>query len=443
MSDLRDRAGEIAGIVAERLTNLDRVRRAIDDAATLAPGGPEERVYQDLSLTMGYPGVVLLFAELGRESAAHRETAHRLLAEAVTRPHPPTGGSLYIGLASLAFATRTAAGPGEYRSLIDPLDHYVTDLVEQRTRVWHGRLDDDPKHVAGSMGLYDVISGLSGLGRYLLMLAASGGDDGVLRDVLRYLVALTGTGEVAGRAVPRWWVAGGPRLDIPDDPVYRDGHANVGVAHGVAGPLALLALAWRAGVRVPGQREAMERVVAWLLDWRCPDAAGVCWPDTVTFEQHLGGERPTPGCVPTWCYGLPGIARSIQLAGLALDRRDWREAALDAMRSLLNRPTDGWTLASPSVCHGSAGLLRIAMRVAADSEGDTTAGDIADLAAERTVELFDPGFEVGFRYLVPPPKRYLESAGMLDGAAGTALALYGYATGDLTDSRWDAALLMA
>ncbi|MFD0890694.1 lanthionine synthetase LanC family protein, partial [Streptosporangium algeriense] len=236
MSDLRDRAGEIAAIVAERLTDPGRVRRAIDDGASITPGGPEDREYQDLSLTMGYPGVVLLFAELGRGEAAHRETAHRLLTEAVTRPHPPTGGSLYIGLPALAFATRTAmTRPDEYRSLIEPLDHYVTDLAEQRTRVWHARFDD-PKHVAGSMGLYDVISGLSGLGRYLLM--ASGEDDRVLRDVLRYLVDLTGTGEVAGRAVPRWWAAGGPRLDIPNDPVYRDGRHSghsgdhSGVRHG-------------------------------------------------------------------------------------------------------------------------------------------------------------------------------------------------------------------
>ncbi|GAT66679.1 lanthionine synthetase C-like protein [Planomonospora sphaerica] len=440
MTDLRDRAGEIAGIVAGRLADPDRVRRSIDDGATVAPGGPRERAFQDLSLTMGYPGAALLFAELGRTDAAHRETAHRLLAEATTRPHPETGGSLYIGLPALAFATRTAAArPGEYRSLLDPLDRYVTDLVEQRTRVWHGRLDD-PGHTAGSMGLYDVISGLSGLGRYLLM--ASGEDDRVLRGVLRYLVDLTGTGEVAGYRVPRWWVAGGPRLDIPDDPVYRHGHANVGVAHGIAGPLALLALAWRAGVRVPGQREAMERVVAWLLSWRCPDDAGVCWPDTVTFDQHRGGPRPAPACVPTWCYGIPGIARSIQLAGLALDRRDWRAAALDAMRSLLDRPAAEWGLASPSVCHGSAGVLQIALRLAADSEADTTARDVADLAAARTVELFDPDLEFGFRYPIPPPKRYLEGAGMLDGAAGTALALHGYATGHPADSGWDAALLM-
>ncbi|MFB9691034.1 lanthionine synthetase C family protein [Amycolatopsis plumensis] len=440
MTDLRDRAGEIAGFVAGRLRDLDRLRRSIDDSAALAPGKPEERAYQELSLAMGYPGVVLLFAELGRTDKAHRETAHRLLAEAATKPHPATGGSLYIGLPALAFAARTAVmRPGEYRSLLEPLDRYIMDLAEQRTRVWRERLDD-PAHVAGSMGLYDVISGMSGLGRYLLLKANE--DDRVLRDVLGYLVAMTGNGEVAGHSVPRWWAAGGPRLDIPPGPEYRHGHANVGVAHGIAGPLALLALAWRSGVRVPGQREAMERAVAWLLHWRCPDGAGVCWPDTITLEQHLGGERPTPACVPTWCYGIPGIARAIQLAGLALQRRDWRAAALGAMHSLLDRPAAEWEPASPSLCHGSAGVLQIALRMSADSDGDSTAADIAELAAGRTVELFDPDLNLGFRYRIPPPRRYLEGPGMLDGAAGTALALHGYATGRVADSDWDAALLI-
>jgi hypothetical protein len=42
----------------------------------------------------------------------------------------------------------------------------------------------------------------------------------------------------------------------------------------IAGPLALLALAMRRGITVPGQDEAIDRICAWLDAWRQPGTAG-------------------------------------------------------------------------------------------------------------------------------------------------------------------------
>ncbi|MET8005262.1 lanthionine synthetase C family protein [Nonomuraea glycinis] len=439
MSDLRVLAGHIVETLADRLSDPDVVQRAADEEA--ASFGLNEETYQDLSLATGYPGVALLYTELGRTDPWRRHTGHLMLARATTCPHPPSGGSLYIGLPALAFAARTGAiGEGDYASLLEPLDHYISQLAEKRARTWRERFAERG-HVCGSMALYDVIAGLAGLGRYLLLASPSGSD--ALREVLRYLVTISGSGMVAGHEVPGWWVSGGPRHDIPVDAPYHDGHANVGISHGISGPLALLALAWRAGVRVPGHQEAMERIVDWLLGWRRPDGYGLRWPGTVTLDDHLGRTDVSPDCVASWCYGIPGVARAVQLAGLALNRPAWRDVALDAMRSLLDRPEHLWRLNSASVCHGWAGLLQIASRIATDAGGDSVAGEVAEFAAERTIALFDPTLPLGYRYPMPAPRPPANGVGLLDGAAGTALALHGYATGSVREGRWDAALLLA
>ncbi|HUR02615.1 MAG TPA: lanthionine synthetase C family protein [Nonomuraea sp.] len=439
MTDLRERAGAIVEILADRISDPDVVH-LVANAEPALPWEAEEKAYEDLSLVNGYPGVALLFAELGRTWSHRRSVGHVMLARATTRPHPPTGGSLYIGLPALAFATRIAAiQPDDYRSLLEPLDRYVRELAERQAHTWHQRTTA-PGHTAGSMSLYDVIGGLAGTGRYLLL--AGPQCERELRTVLSFLVAITRPGVVAGNQVPGWWVSGGPRLDIPDDPAYRNGHANLGLSHGIPGPLALFALAWRAGVRVPGQREAMEDVVEWLLEWRRSDAYGLCWPETVTMDEHLGRRDPKFSYVATWCYGAPGIARAIQLAGAALSRPDWKQIATDAMRSLANRPEHQWGLHSASLCHGWAGLLHAASRIAADSDGDPAALRVADVAAQRMIDLFDADLPFGYRYPMPAPRKPADGVGLLEGAAGTALALHGYATGSAPKTRWDAALMV-
>ncbi|SEG75563.1 Lanthionine synthetase C-like protein [Nonomuraea solani] len=399
-------AQEIAKLVGERLADIVQ-----------EPG---------LSLAAGFPAAALLHAELGA-----RDRAHAMLARAIAQEPPPGGGSLYDGLTALAFAARnTAATPADYRHLLSQLDPYVADLARVQVRHWSRQ----PLTVSG----YDVIQGLTGLGRYLLMAAP-----GDLPEVLSFLVTVAGKpAEVAGHEVPGWWATGPPWIEGLNDPRYAHGHANLGLAHGIAGPLALLALAWRDGHRVPGQRQAIEGITEFLLRWRRPDAFGPRWPGTLTLDQLLGREEPPVVCNATWCYGVPGIARAIQLAGLALGRADWLRVADDAMRSLLDRPVEQLHLTAAGLCHGWAGLLQVALRIAADS-ADEAPSLVAALAAERTVAHFDPALPYGFRYPMSATEPPADGAGLLDGAGGTALALYAYARGGVPASRWDAALLIS
>ncbi|PZG19222.1 lanthionine synthetase C family protein [Nonomuraea aridisoli] len=429
-SDRRRTAADIAGLLAGRLADPDAIEHLFEQSVLMEAGRP------GLSLSVGFPAAALFHAELAATRPAARRTAHAMLARAISQEPPSGGGALYDGLTALAFAARnTAATADDYRFLLSQLDPYVADLAHLRVERWSQR---GPATL--TMSSYDVIQGLTGLGRYLLM-AAPGGD--ALREVLSFLVSITDEpAEAAGHEVPGWWVTGPPWILAQHDPRYAHGHANLGLAHGISGPLALLAIAWREGQRVPGQRQAIDSITDFLLRWRRPDEFGPRWPGVLTLDQLLGREEPGVVCNATWCYGVPGIARAIQLAGLALDRADWLRVADEAMRSLVDRPVDQLYLTAAGLCHGWAGLLQIALRIAADST-DEAASLVAGLAAERTIEHFDPALPYGFRYPISADEPPTDGAGLLDGAGGTALALHAYARGSAPASQWDAALLIS
>jgi len=49
---------------------------------------------------------------------------------------------------------------------------------------------------------------------------------------------------------------------------HRYWHGNLGIAHGITGPLALLAVAMKRGVAVAGRAGAIGRICPWTDRWR-------------------------------------------------------------------------------------------------------------------------------------------------------------------------------
>ncbi|MEV7939010.1 lanthionine synthetase LanC family protein [Kitasatospora sp. NPDC088264] len=444
--------------VAESLSRPGALEEPAAGTTTPSASAPPPAAH---ALGAGRSGAALALAVLAdrEDDAALRRAAHGHLTAAVKAPGAMRGGGLFSSAAAIAFAARTMARrPGEYRTLLDGL----TPRVRQAAA---GRVADLRADLAAGTGLrahtFDAVSGAAGLGRLLLALEPAGP---ALADLLTALVALA---EPTGGVLPRWWTAGGPGLPGAD-PGFPRGHLNLGLAHGVPGPLALLALARLRGVEVPGQDEAIEALASWLAARRIPgpvdpvdqgapvdpvrpvppaasgpmDRPGVggSWPMTVRVEDEEAGRLPADQ--PTraaWCYGTPGAARALFLAGAAHGRSDWRTTAVAALTDTLRDPA-GWNLQGPGLCHGTGGLLRIAQRMAEDSGSVELTARLPALAATVASRL-DTALGAG-----DPP-------GLLEGTAGAALALHAHArartaarassagTGDAAEE-WDAFLLI-
>jgi len=103
------------------------------------------------------------------------------------------------------------------------------------------------------------------------------------------------------------------------------------------------------------------------------------------------------------------------------------------------RPVAARRIDSPTVCHGVAGLLAITLRFAADTgraEFERAATDLV----RQLVAAFEPESTFGYRNLEPSGGR-VDHPGLLDGAAGVALALLAATTA--VEPRWDRVLLLS
>jgi hypothetical protein len=401
---------------------IDNAVTAVADRLAVPPT-PPGRPEQAQSLADGAAGIALLHIERALTGTGAWTTAHHWLHAAAHGGVLATvESSLYRGAPAMAFALHaaTADHPGRYDNAQHALHRAVTALA-------HRRIDQALDRIARAelprMAEYDIISGLTGIGAHLLRHSP---DDEALGRILAYLVRLTEPLHHDGEVVPGWWTEQDPHAKIST--AFPGGHANFGLAHGITGPLALLALAKRRGVVVEGHLDAIERIIAWLDRWRQHDDNGTWWPQWITHQERRTGHPAQPGPLrPSWCYGTPGLVRAQQLAGIALNDPDRRRLAENALVSCLAQPRQFGRISDTSLCHGWAGLALTAWRTAADAADPMISNllpDVIDQLLEHARMTADSG------------------DGFLEGRAGVALAIYTIAGDAAPTSGWDACLLI-
>jgi hypothetical protein len=347
---------------------------------------------------------------------------------------PQLSPAMFGGLAGLAFAGRSLSrGATRYSNLLATLDDALLPQVTTQAEALTGpTMDGMP------FSQFDVISGLAGTGAYLLLRCEQPGAFAALESALRALVVLAN--DTGSR--PRWWTPAHLLGDEDTAALYPYGNLNCGLAHGIPGPLAVMALALSHGIGVPGIEGAVDRVVGWLGGHRADDGWGVNWPYAISLTQEGLPDRSAAMDGPSraaWCYGAPGVARALWLAGVARGRPDWRNLAIEAMEAIYRRPVAARQIDSPTFCHGVAGLLQVTLRFA----NDTALPVFTDAAADLTDQLlsaYEPDSLLGYRNWEPGGTR-VDQPGLLDGAPGVLLALLAASNG--VEPSWDRAFLLS
>lgn len=321
---------------------------------------PDETTALRQSLAVGDAGRALLAIERAAAGHAPWTSVHRTL-RGLTADALDAGdhAGLFYGLPAVAFVLHSAATvEPRYLPAATALDAPLRALTRRRLQLARTRRDHGK---ATTFGNYDLFYGLTGLAA-LLLRRAPGSDE--FADLLRYLITLTEPRRHDGDWRPGWWVEHHPDPTLPT----HGGHANLGMAHGAAGILALLALASRHGHTVEHQHDAMDRLVAFFDQWRQHDTDGdTWWPQWLTTDDLRTGtsHQPGPG-LPSWCYGAPGIARALQLAAITTQQPHRQTDAERILAHCATAQTAG-QLTEPGLCHGRAGLAQTLHHAAADA----------------------------------------------------------------------------
>lgn len=370
------------------------------------------------SLASGAAGTALLHIEQALNGSGDWATAHTSITRAVAAPlEAGQHASLYHGAPAIAFVLHAARADGQprYRQAARALDEHVHRVTQRQLTAATTRIRTG---AAATFAEYDLFRGLAGLGA-LLLRTAPGSD--TLAGILRYVTRLSQPRDLDGLEAPGWWAAHDPDPLLPTP----GGHANLGMAHGAAGLLALLSLAAIRGHTIDGHHEAIGCLCAWLDRWQQDGADGPWWPQWITRDDLRTGRPGQRGAGrPSWCYGAAGIARAQQLAAIAMAdpaRRDMAERAITARLS--GRQLDQIT--EPGLCHGLAGLYQVACQAARDARTPEISQRLPGLAAALARHVALEGH-----------------AGLLTGQVGVRLALETARHGAPTRSGWDACLLI-
>jgi hypothetical protein len=283
---------------------------------------------------------------------------------------------------------------------------------------------------------YDLVIGLTGLGVYALQRYPRPSAIELLHSVVERL-------DECGRHDEHglyWWTPPAEILDEECRKQHPSGFADLGVAHGVAGPIALLGSICAAGIEEPKARPLLEAAVNWLLAHSVPTEADLTFPVWVA-----------PGVEPwrarcAWCYGDPGIAAALLMAARGVGDADLEEAAVALACRAAERPASEAGVVNACFCHGAAGLAHIYNRMY-QATGEPTLGRAALIWLERTLDFYRLASSAGGAWVQgnwdpgQPELWTWTGVEMVDGVVGVALVLLAAATS--VEPTWDRMFLIS
>jgi lantibiotic biosynthesis protein len=265
---------------------------------------------------------------------------------------------------------------------------------------------------------YDLVYGLVGIGAYGLTASNDSCGTQIVERVFELLMTLACETEQY-----LWWPTNqhlGPAdLLMRGAPGYRD----LGLAHGNAGVLALLARAVKQNQQVETASRCINKLAPWLIAQQNPPACATRFP-------YIAEESNVPSrCA--WCYGDVGITWALLCAGDAMQQAPWIAFAKATAQNIIARPLETMGFADSGLCHGHAGVGHILRRMG-DYFNDPAISAFAQTMLHKAMlSLDDPATAAA----IAPNNAYLE------GQTGIGLALIS-ATATLK-LHWDYPLLLA
>ncbi|WP_433513457.1 lanthionine synthetase C family protein [Nonomuraea sp. CA-143628] len=369
------------------------------------------------------------FAELWPEESWD-VSGHAFLQAALQARFAPRSTSLFNSVTGIAFALRCLSlGGVRYQNAIRQVEAELFYRVDTA-------LDELPAEGGLAEADYDLINGLCGVAAHLTMAAQHSAKAATLLE--RVMQRLTDWG--CQPSPGGLWTPAHRVLDRDRDlhPELRGGYLNLGVAHGIAGPLSLACLVQLAG-RVGLD---LRPLITSLAERLC--ASVVLSEGGADIPYHVlppGVHHPERQTRTAWCYGNPGAARALQLAAHACGRPDWENTAVAILHAALGRDAESRGIPSPNFCHGRAGLVHLLHRFTRDtSRPDPTLIGHLDRELDKLLDMYDPASPYGFRE-VDLHGRAQDNPGFLEGAAGVAAVLAAF--GSDKPMMWERAVVTA
>lgn len=304
----------------------------------------------------------------------------------------------------------------EYSKLLETLETILVSLTRDR-------LSEIKKSNKVKEEYIDVIQGVSSVGKYFLSKdKLTSNQELLLKGVLNYLAGVINNKPTI---YPEY---------MPNEKLKRkfpNGYINLGVAHGILGPLYVLALGFKK-FNMPEYLISLKKGLSYyektfqtnkigkIIGWNGRVSAEV---ESEKFEYNL-----------SWCYGSLGMARVLYNISKIIDIPKLQELATDVFHSSIYYLNSSEIL-NNAICHGRSGIMLLFNLMYLDT-GESQFKAISDnLFKEIVNKATDSEYifverDIYFRGVNYDEVIEYIDFGLLNGVSGIVLALMAQRTGN-------------
>ncbi len=319
-------------------------------------------------LSFGYPSLILFYSQLYQidQNIKWKKIAHKFIEKTLSyfESGVPKNISMFGGLSGVCFTIWTLSEEGKhYKKLLGNLDNYFFQILDNK-------ISNIKNKVFLNTEDYDCIQGLSGILRYILLRRNENQFSEYACKIVDILNSTATPIDYQNFSIPKWYLNINEQLLEQDKIFFANGSFNLGLAHGATAILAALSLAKLSGINRKNTELAISNITKWILKWKMVDKYGSFWPGRVSFEEEVNQDFSFKNYQinrQAWCYGTPGVARSLLLAAKALSDKDLEFFSVHSFLEIIKRPEEEWQCYSPTFCHGYAGILQISKRIYQDT----------------------------------------------------------------------------
>ncbi|MGX7038108.1 lanthionine synthetase C family protein [Vagococcus fessus] len=393
-----------------------------------------------VTMSHGLPGLCLLYAELDRQYPEEGWMEYcdiyiQKLVE-IVKQTKIEDSSLFSGLCGICLAIGESSNNGKfYRKFKSSVDEFLKKLVQDKLNV----INSEKNTIIFE---YDTMQGLAGILNYMLL---DNLNKKYFREeievILKYFIRLSSKSNYKGNDIPHWRIDSKDLFLEEEKKLFPEGAINLGVSHGISGPLIVMSKALESDINVDGLRGSILSITELLITKM--DVTYKNWPSMVDIRDIANNERIYENSRDAWCYGRPGVAFALLKASQALNDKEILGIACESMLSGIHTEMG---LISPTFCHGYIGVSYIYKKffeLTSIKEFDYEYRRLL----EETLFFYDenlpfcyPNLENNLNEENYQIKKIINSMGILDGVVGILLPLLSM-LGD-KKTNWDAVFLL-
>jgi len=222
-------------------------------------------------------------------------------------------------------------------------------------------------------------------------------EETMLKKIIKYFIELSEDKIVNGKKIVKFHVSSQNQFTEDEKIAYPNGNLDFGIAHGMAGPLALMSYAVQNGVVIDGQIDAIKKLIRLYDTHSFYEDQILRWPTILSFDNYWEKDVSVNRYDKKmgWCYGSIGISRVLYIASQCVELESLKY--LDNLKKISQLPINKFNLVSPTLCHGYAGVLSILNLTYKENPKLVEMKKGIDSNLHQILKCYDPSLKYGFR----------------------------------------------